>query len=240
MSPHPRRPGRLTTDDWKFSHAEFEVIDQLVGPFTVDMCASSNNAHCPRYFTKATPFSAHDLSGETVWCNAPWRLIGSAIDHYLKCKMKAPTTTSAVFIVPQWDTPWMKTLETSMQLIRSYPKGVNLFSAPGPSSTRVRLGPTPWPVLVFWDPPAGSPKTVRPALGCIPRSESGLVRHFSSLTDISQSTPSPEVDDSSVSSTLSQQVVASISALQQKISPRDSSPSSDGQCCVMCSFHYVG
>ena len=180
-----------------FNKAEFEVLNQLVGPFTVDVCADSNNAHTPRHFSRVDSCFDHSWSNETVWCNPPWGLIDKVISHYKKCKLEAPATTSAVFVVPDWDTPWRKELDSSFKLIRSYPSGVHLFTAPGPHGTRARIAPTKWPVLVYWDPADGDQRHLQPVLGCIPRLDPGL-RSFRSLqhaADMGASTLlEPEVD----------------------------------------------
>ena len=43
----------------------------------------------------------------------------------------------------------------SLERVRQYPKGTDLFTAPAASGKgeRESLGPTNWPVIVFWDPP---------------------------------------------------------------------------------------
>ena len=42
-----------------------------------------------------------------------------------------------------------------MRLVREHPKGEQLFTAPPEegSAERRTLGPSPWPVCIFWDPP---------------------------------------------------------------------------------------
>ena len=157
-----------------FNRAEFEVLNSLVGPFSVDVCAHPNNAQTPRHFSRVDSCFDHSWSNETVWCNPPWGLIDRVISHYKKCKQEAPSSTSAVFVVPDWDTPWRRELDASMRLIRSYPSGVHLFTAPGPHGTRARIAPTKWPVLVYWDPADGDQRQPHPVLGCIPRVDPGL------------------------------------------------------------------
>lgn len=40
--------------------------------FTLDVCATPENAKCPRYFTREQDGFLQDWSGERVWCNPPY------------------------------------------------------------------------------------------------------------------------------------------------------------------------
>ena len=171
---------KLSTSAWIFNNAEFEVLSTLLGPFTVDICASANNAKVPRFFTRANSCLAHDLSGETIWCNPPWKLIGPVLEHYLKCKALAPETTSAVFVLPGYNAAWVDKV-AGMHLVRSYPAGVQLFSIADSEGNRYSIGPTPWPVNVYWDPREGDTRLVKPTLGCIPSKDPGIIRNLRSL-----------------------------------------------------------
>jgi len=176
----PDRKGKLSTAAWIFNRAEFEVIDGLVGPFTVDICASPNNAQVPRYFTRASSCLGQDLSGETVWCNPPWVGIADIVSHYKKCKKRSPTSTSSVFVVPAWNAPWVKEFQ-GWTLLRSYPKGVHLFSIADRDGLRSVVGPTPWPVNVYWDPKEGETRKVQASLGCNPLPDGRVTRTLRSL-----------------------------------------------------------
>ena len=171
---------KLSTSAWIFNTAEFEVLSELMGPFTVDICASANNAMVPRFFTRANSCLACDLSGETIWCNPPWKLIGPVLEHYLKCKASAHETTSAVFVLPGYNAAWVDKV-SHMTLVRSYPAGVQLFSIADAEGNRYSIGPTPWPVNVYWDPCKGESRLVKPILSCTPRRDPGIVRNLRSL-----------------------------------------------------------
>ncbi len=103
--------------------------------------------------------------------NAPVAKLDLFIKHYLKCKAAAPFSTSAV---PSWQGKWRKLLG-GMQLLRSYAKGSILFSFPqvGSNSVRRQLGPAPWDIEVWYDPPAAPIR-----LGTLPYEEQPLLMTF--------------------------------------------------------------
>ena len=146
--------------DYQFDPARFQRFAQDFGPFDLDLCAdpAGHNALCQQYYSRDDPAQHHDLSGKTVWCNGPYdATYADILRHYLECKSKQPTTTSGVFVVPGWpNAPWEPYL-VNMKLVREYPRGTPLFSAPAGrgqrASVRRKVPPTRWPVLVYWDPP---------------------------------------------------------------------------------------
>jgi hypothetical protein len=122
------------------------------------------------------------------------------MSHYLQEKAADPSRTTGAFVLPDWpEKPWWKHF-SGMKLLRYYPRGTILFTKPASSSTsssdlpshatRVRLGPTRWPVVVLWDPPVStSPTPSLPPLptSLLPRSRDGTSRDslFSTLSHAS-------------------------------------------------------
>ena len=114
------------------------------------------NAHVPVYRSKSSPFEASDVSGENLWANFPFSRLEEMLRHYKDCKKKAPTTTSGMFVVPVWPgTDWWPLLE-DMEIVKEYPPGTYLFTAAPEQrdQPRVNLGPTRWPVRLYYDAPA--------------------------------------------------------------------------------------
>jgi len=148
--------------DRMLDKAEFNSLQRMVGlRFTLDACCNpdGSNALVPEHFKSAEDsFLEYDCSGQHVWMNPPYADITPFVKHYVECKAKAPHKTSAVIVLPKWKGSHTKYLQ-SMHLIKEYPKGSRIFSAPaeGSSAERVPLGPTPWPVQVFYDPPVAVP-----------------------------------------------------------------------------------
>lgn len=58
-------------DDWETPPEFFAELDAEFH-FTLDACATAENAKCARYYSEAEDGLAQDWSGETVWCNPPY------------------------------------------------------------------------------------------------------------------------------------------------------------------------
>ena len=90
-----------------------------------------------------------------VWLNVPFRRAGKFLRHYLECKERAPAQTSAVIVLPKWENkPWWQ-MTQGLRLLKTYPAGTQLFTVPSktPGGPCIDMGPTKWPVCVFWNPP---------------------------------------------------------------------------------------
>ena len=136
--------------------AEFDRIQRLVGhEFTWDAACndSGDNSLCRNYSCPARSFLDTDISGQRVWINPPFSMIRQFIQHYKQCKQRAPASTSACLVLPKWSGDWVAEL-AGMQLVKEYPIGSVLFSAPTADGSRRVMGGIPWPVQIWYDPPA--------------------------------------------------------------------------------------
>ena len=157
--------------DWMFDRSEFNRLSAQYGPFTVDAAAdvNGNNAHVTtRYYSANDSFLNADVSGQNVWCNPPFAHATDFLSHYLSCKAVSPTTTSGLFILPKWDR-WSH-LTQHMQLVHEYPARMQLFTRPVTpgSAERTAVGPTSWPVQVFYDPPSSLSAALATMCSCNP------------------------------------------------------------------------
>lgn len=59
------------SEDWATPQDFFDALDAGFG-FTLDVCATPDNAKCARYFTKEDDGLAQDWGTETCWCNPPY------------------------------------------------------------------------------------------------------------------------------------------------------------------------
>ena len=156
------KPSPKDTSDWMLNRSEFLKWQRELGvTFSVDACCDPDgfNSHVPtRFYSKDKSFLQADVSGETVWCNPPFHSAVTFLSHYLQCKSTAPWSTSGVFILPKWRNPKWANLTQGMRLLHEYPAHTQLFTRPNadPALDRVQVGPAPWPVQVFYDPPVPS------------------------------------------------------------------------------------
>lgn len=84
-----------------------ELFDELNAEyhFTVDVCASAENAKCSRYFSPWDDGLAQDWGGETAWCNPPYS--ANRQDAFVrKCfaESEKPGTTVVALLPARTDT----------------------------------------------------------------------------------------------------------------------------------------
>jgi phage N-6-adenine-methyltransferase len=121
-------------------HAEFG--------FTLDVCATPENATVPRYFTPETDGLAHSWAGEVCWMNPPY---GREIGAWMRKAAAESGSATVVCLIPaRTDTAWWH--ETVWDEARHRPRrGVEVRFVRG----RLRFGeatasaPFPNAVVVF-------------------------------------------------------------------------------------------
>ncbi len=93
------------TDEWSTPQDFFDELNKEFD-FTLDPCATPENAKCEKYYTKEDDGLKQDWSGETVFCNPPY---GRAIKDWVKkCyeESKKPNTTVVMLIPARTDTSY--------------------------------------------------------------------------------------------------------------------------------------
>lgn len=91
------------TDEWATPKDFFDTLNEEFD-FTLDPCASTDNAKCDKFYTKEQDGLKQDWSGERVFCNPPYgKVIG---DWVKKCseEAKKPNTTVVALIPARTDT----------------------------------------------------------------------------------------------------------------------------------------
>ena len=124
------------TSEWETPQALFEALDAEFH-FTLDPCATPENAKCGRYFTKEIGGLAQSWAGETVFMNPPYgREIGKWVRKAFEEWRRGATV---VCLLPsRTDTAWwhdycMKA--TEIRFIRGRVKFVGgKYAAPFPSA----------------------------------------------------------------------------------------------------------
>jgi phage N-6-adenine-methyltransferase len=122
------------TDEWATPQHLFEKLNARFG-FTLDVCATPENAKCPRYFTKADDGLAQTWSG-VCWMNPPY---GRQIKKWMrKAYESSQQGATVVCLVPaRTDTAWWHdyAMKGSIEFLRGRLKfGGAVNSAPFPSA----------------------------------------------------------------------------------------------------------
>lgn len=122
------------TDLWETPQEFFDKVNAEFG-FELDVCATPENAKCPRYFTKEIDGLAQEWKG-VCWMNPPY---GREIGRWMrKAYESARGGATVVCLVPaRTDTAWWHDYATKgeVRFIRGRLKfGNSRHSAPFPSA----------------------------------------------------------------------------------------------------------
>lgn len=93
------------TDEWATPQAVFDELNSEFH-FTLDPCATPDNAKCPNYYTKDANGLLQNWGGQNVFCNPPY---GTAIKHWVrKCyeESRKPNTRVVMLIPARTDTAY--------------------------------------------------------------------------------------------------------------------------------------
>ena len=88
------------SEEWETPQDFFDVLDKEFH-FYIDVCATSENAKCKKYYTKEQDGLSQEWTG-TVWCNPPY---GRNIGAWIKKAYESKCTV--VLLLPaRTDTKW--------------------------------------------------------------------------------------------------------------------------------------
>lgn len=93
------------SDEWETPQALFEELSWLFGGFTLDPCATSDNAKCARFFTREQDGLSQSWTGHKVFLNPPYgRVIGRWVE---KAFQESRNGALVVCLLPaRTDTRW--------------------------------------------------------------------------------------------------------------------------------------
>jgi hypothetical protein len=164
-----------TSPDWMFDRGEFEKLATAYGPIHADMMAArdGSNALLPRFHSEADDTFEVDISGVTTWWNPPWDLIRRCMRHILDTRAEAIARgisgTESLIVLPRKAFEQSGRLQHRFDVVKEYPAGTRLFSAPLLTETDAQLddlsetqyGPeSVAPTVQRWDPRATKFSTV--------------------------------------------------------------------------------
>ena len=141
------------TSDFTFAH--FERFNSPRA--TVDCCAAADGYNvqpgCTQWFSVANPVQNNvpALMGKVLWANIPFSQVGSVLDAIAEAWRRAPLTTVATCVVPEWPTAswyrkYLRRKHPLFRVLHRYPAGSRIFFK---RNTRSLAGPCPFPILVI-------------------------------------------------------------------------------------------
>ena len=135
--------------EWSTPPDFFQVLDREFH-FTLDACASPENAKCARYYTKEQDGLSLPWTG-TVWCNPPY---GREVGHWVeKAFRSAGEGATVVLLLPaRTDTRWFHRYlygRAELRFVQGRLKfGGSQSSAPFPSLVAILRPPRQW--MNYW------------------------------------------------------------------------------------------
>lgn len=122
--------------DWETPADFFKKYDDVFR-FTLDACATSQNAKCGKYYTKEDDGLTKDWKDHRVWCNPPY---GREISKWVKKaydEAEKSNTTVVMLLPARTDTTWFHDYilgQAAIEFVRGRIKFVGASStAPFPS-----------------------------------------------------------------------------------------------------------
>jgi len=136
------------TEEWPTPQSFFSDLHREFG-FTLDPCATRQNAKCPNYFTKAQDGLAQNWEGHVVFCNPPY---GRDMGKWARKCWEAAEAGSTVVLLAhartdtRWFHDWVYNKATEIRFIKGRLKfGDCKNSAPFPSLVAVYRATQPRP-----------------------------------------------------------------------------------------------
>lgn len=142
-------------DDWETPKDLFDKLNEEFG-FTLDACATDENAKCPHYFTEDTDGLLQDWQGQTVYCNPPYSLTGGQDKWVKKCweESQKPNTTVVALLPARTDTIRFHEYIWGKAEVRFIKGRVNFEVGGRPVlNNKGKPQPAPFPsMIVIWRP----------------------------------------------------------------------------------------
>ena len=113
---------RISRYTWEYDDSDWMVVEKVYKAaerksgrnFTLDGASDplGTNSYLRRFCSRVDSYFDRNLTGESLFANPDYRLVSEYLQHFLRYWREAPETTSAVFILPVWESqPWWKYLK---------------------------------------------------------------------------------------------------------------------------------
>ena len=128
-------------DDWETPQELFDKLDEEFR-FTLDPCASPDNAKCSKYFTKEDDGLTQSWRGHTVFMNPPYGRQITDWCHKAYAESRKDSTIVVGLLPARTDTKWFHNYCYLYDVEIRFIKGRVKFSGKGPA---------PFPsMIVIW------------------------------------------------------------------------------------------
>lgn len=100
------------TVEWETPQDVFDYLDKKLGPFTLDVCATPENAKVSKYFTKKDNALIQNWGGHVCWMNPPY---GHGLYKWIRKALnesKKPETSVVCLLPAKPDTKYFHELCT--------------------------------------------------------------------------------------------------------------------------------
>ena len=155
------------TWDWQFIRSEFTPLNEKYGPFDIELFRNSNNNLLEEGYDEIQnafnqPWASKSNYGNPVYeARFIYRMFSKALADF----DTDPTGTKFMFVLPKWESSNWWHFTKYFELIKEYPTGSKIFTAPkhGTYRTeeleeageeggedRVFIQGTKWPVCIFY------------------------------------------------------------------------------------------
>jgi len=130
------------SQEWETPRDLFDALDREFH-FTLDVCATPQNAKCKRYFTVEDDGLSQSWAGETCWMNPPY---GRVIGHWMRKALSEYKggATVVCLVRSRTDAKWW--WDTAMQV---WPHGIRFIRGRVRFSGSSCSAPFPSAIIVF-------------------------------------------------------------------------------------------
>ena len=156
---HTSKKRRYDVTDRMLHLPFFLEIQAMTRTFTLDACADPHgyNAQCTKFCSIDNNFLEYDCTHHHVWINPPFqfKIMQRILQHYLRCKANAPTTTSACILLPEWTLSYLSKYLMGMKCIKTYHAHEPVMTVPTIPPSKDRLAfeqGLPFQLHVYYDP----------------------------------------------------------------------------------------
>ena len=93
------------SDEWETPHDVFNDLNEDLGPFTLDVCATPENKKVDLFFTRKENGLVQDWGGHVCWMNPPYSEVHKWVRKAYN-ESRKPNTRIVCLLASRTDTRW--------------------------------------------------------------------------------------------------------------------------------------